>query len=53
MSNQTLNALDTSLHELPRFKASPHFDHGQITSLEHTTRTTLRAQLPQNRKSPT
>lgn len=53
MSNQRLNTLNTSLHELSRFKSSPHLDHRKITSFEHIARTTRSAQLPQNGKSPT
>jgi hypothetical protein len=52
MSDQILNTLHTSLHELSRFKSSPHFDHRKIASLEHPTRTTRSTQLPQDRKSP-
>lgn len=53
MSDQRLNTLDTSLHELSRLEASPHLDHREITSFEHTACTSRGTQLPQDGKSPT
>lgn len=53
MSDQRLDTLDTSLHELSGLKSSPHLDHREIATLQHTAGTSRGAQLSQNGKSPT